>query len=53
MNFQSSNFLGERSWNKNIWKGLKVDILLKVQMKVLLFVNLCAVQKIEQVKQYL
>ena len=30
MNYQSSNFGSEESWNENIKKGLKVEISLKI-----------------------
>ena len=32
MNYHSSNFGDEGSWNENVWKGLKVEISLKIQM---------------------
>ena len=30
MNYQSSNFEGDGSWNENVKKGLKVEIFLKI-----------------------
>ena len=51
MNYQSSSFGGEGSWNKILRKGKKVEIPLKFQF--FLFVNLPVVQKSEQAKQYL
>ena len=53
MNYKSSNFGGEGSWNENLWKGLKVEISLKISMNFKSFVNLLVVQKSEQVKLYL
>ena len=53
MNYQSSSFVGEESWNENLWKGQKVEIFLKVYMIFILFVNLNVVQKSEQAKLYL
>ena len=42
MNYQSSDFGGEGSWNENIEKGLKVS-----------FVKLYIIQKSKKVKLYL
>ena len=50
MNYQLWNFGGKGSWNENLWKGLKVEISIK---NVYRFVNLCVVEKSEQVKLYL
>ena len=47
MNYQSSNFGNEGSWNENVKKGLKVEIIF------LSLVNLYVVQKSEKVKLYL
>ena len=30
MNYQSSSFEGEGNWNENLWKGLEVEISLKI-----------------------
>ena len=30
MNYQSSNFGSEKSWNEKVKKGLKVEIFLKI-----------------------
>ena len=40
MNYQSSSFEGEWSWNENLWKGLKLEIPLKTETTFLSFVNL-------------
>ena len=32
MNYQSSNFRGEGSWNENVKKGLKLEISFKIYM---------------------
>ena len=40
MNYQSLNFGSEGSWNKNIKKGLKVEISFKIWMIFLSFLNL-------------
>ena len=53
MDYHSSSFGVEESWNENLSKGLKVEISLKIKMSFLSFVNLCAVQKSEQIKLYL
>ena len=53
MNYQSSNFGSEGSWNENVKKGLKVEISLKILIIFLSFVNLYVVQKSEKVKLYL
>ena len=53
MNYQSSNFWGEGSWNKNFKKNLKAEISLNTQMIFLWLVNLNVVQKSEKVKLYL
>ena len=49
MNYQSSNFGSEGSWNENVKKGLKVEISLKIYISFLSFVNLHVVQKSEKV----
>ena len=53
MNYQSSNFGSEGGWNENLWKGLKVEISVKISRIFLSFVNLWVVQKSEQIKLYL
>ena len=30
MNYESSNFGSERSWNENVKKGLEIEISLKI-----------------------
>ena len=29
MNYQFTSFVGEESWNENLWKGQEVEISLK------------------------
>ena len=53
MNYQSSNFGSEGSWNENVKKGLKVAISLKICIIFLSLVNLYVVQKSEKIKLYL
>ena len=53
MNYQSSDFGGEGSWNENIEKGLKVEIPFKIRITFLSFVKLYVVQKSKKVKLYL
>ena len=52
MNYQSSSFGGEGSWNENLWEGLKGEINFKIWI-ILSFVNLNVIQKSKQVKLYL
>ena len=39
MNYQSTNFGSGVSWNKNVKKGRKVEISLKIKIIFLSFVN--------------
>ena len=49
MNYESSNFGSEGNWNENVKKGLKVEIILKIQITFLSYVNS---QNIAKVKLY-
>ena len=53
MNHQPSSPGGKRTVNGNLSKGLKVEILLKIYIISLLFVNVNVVKQNEQVKLYL
>ena len=50
MNYHSWNSGVEESWNENLWKSLKVEISLKIQIIFLSVFKLCIVQKSEHVK---
>ena len=50
MNYQSLNFGVRRVERKNVKKGLKVEIVFKIYIIILSFVNLYVVQKEQESK---
>ena len=50
MDYPSSNIGGEKIWNENLWKSLKVEIFLKIYMILISIFNLRVIS--EQVKPY-